>query len=645
MELGWPWDGGSPAGFSFPRSVAMPQSKLKIALVGQPNSGKSTLFNALVGLKAIASNFPGTTVEILRGRAFISGKPAEIVDLPGIYSLFAEDPAERVARDFLLSERPDLIVNVIDASVLSRSLSLTLELAELGIPMVVVLNMADEAEHKGIRIDREKLSEILGVPVVFTVASRGMGLRELLSVLPKATIPKPPVYSPPMEKAIAALLQAGEDSRGDPSLPPRFSAILRLTEGKDLPEGIKEELRGKGEEEPVWILAEERAALAHRIFREVARVERAKVGLREHLDDLLMHPVFSYPLLLLALFLLFFLTFKVGGALEGLLLPALEELSARAREALGSGFFAQILGGAADGLFAGIGIALPYLLPFYFLLAVLEDVGYLPRIGFLLDGLMHRLGLHGKSVIPFVLGYGCSVPAVLATRILEDERDRLLTAGLAVLIPCAARTVVVFGLVGRFIGPGAAFALYLGNILVVALLAYLLSKIFPAAGPGLLLEIPPYRVPAVRTTLGKTWLRLREFVKVAWPLLIVSSAILSLAQALNAERYLNLLALPFTFPLGLPVQTGVPLVFAVLRKELALLLLGQALGTEDFAAVLSRGQMLVFTTFILFFMPCLATVAALGREMGWRRTALVALSTTGLALLLGLLVRLFAALV
>jgi len=641
MELAWPWEEDLPGESSFPRSKIMPQNKLKIALVGQPNSGKSTLFNALVGLKAIASNFPGTTVEILRGRAFISGKPAEIVDLPGIYSLFAEDPAERVARDFLLTERPDLIINVIDASVLSRSLSLTLELAELEIPMVVVLNMADEAEHKGIRIDREKLSEILGVPVVLTVASRGVGLRELLSALPKAAVPKPPVYSPPVEKAISALLLPGKDSQEGPSFPPRFSAILRLAEGKDLPEGLKEELRCKGEEEPAWILAEERAALAHRIFREVARVERAKVGFREHLDDLLMHPIFGYPFLLLALFLLFFLTFKVGGALEGLLLPALEELSAWIRETLGAGVLPEVLGGALDGLFAGIGIAIPYLLPFYLLLALLEDVGYLPRLGFLLDGLMHRLGLHGKSVIPLVLGYGCSVPAVLATRILEDERDRLLTAGLAVLIPCAARTVVVFGLVGRFIGPAAAFALYLGNILVVALLAYFLSRIFPAAGPGLILEIPPYRVPALRTTLGKTWLRLREFVKVAWPLLIVSSAILSLAQGLGAERYLNLLALPFTFPLGLPVQTGVPLVFAVLRKELALLLLGQALGTENFAAVLSRGQMVVFTTFILFFMPCLATVAALGWEIGWRRTGLVALGTTGLALLLGLLVRLF----
>jgi ferrous iron transport protein B len=259
-------------------------------------------------------------------------------------------------------------------------------------------------------------------------------------------------------------------------------------------------------------------------------------------------------------------------------MPGLEELGEKLREILGSGVLSQALAGAVDGLFAGIGIALPYLLPFYLLLSVLEDVGYLPRLGFLLDGLMHRLGLHGKSVIPFVLGYGCSVPAVLATRILEDERDRLITAALAVMIPCAARTVVIFGLVGRFLGPWMALGLYLGNALVVAVAATILAHFFPATGPGLIMEIPPYRWPTVRITLGKTWLRLREFVKVAWPILIGSSFILALAEALGWQSYLNSAARIFTWPLGLPAQTGVPLIFGVLRKELALLLLAQAMG-------------------------------------------------------------------
>jgi len=613
---------------------------LRVALVGQPNSGKSTIFNALVGLKAVASNFPGTTVEILRGRAMLAGRPAEVVDLPGIYSLTAEDPAERVARDFLLGEKVELIINVIDASVLLRSLSLTLELAELGIPMVVVLNMADEAEHKGLKIEGEKLAEILGVPVVSTIASRGVGLKDLLLAIPKARVPNPPRYSPAVEEAIEAVLPKVKEDPKYAGLPERYAA-LRFLSAEDLPEEIRGRLGCEKDEDPALILADQRAALAARIFHEVARVERAKPGIRERLDDVLMHPIFAYPLLLVVLFALFFLTFKVGGLLEGLIMPPLEGLSETVRELFGGGVLPQALAGALDGLFAGIGIALPYLVPFYFLLALLEDVGYLPRLGFLLDGFMHRLGLHGKSVIPFVLGYGCSVPAVLATRILEDERDRIVTAALAVLIPCAARTVVIFGLVGRFLGPWLAFVLYLGNVLVIAIAGAILARIFPATGPGLIMEIPPYRVPTVRTTLGKTWLRLRDFVKVAWPILVASSFVLALFQALGWEPYLNAAARVFTWPLGLPAASGVPLVFGILRKELALLLLAQAMGTENFQAVLSPGQMLVFTVFTIFYMPCLATVGALIREIGGRRTLLVILGTTGLALVLGVLTHLF----
>ncbi len=615
---------------------------MRVALVGQPNSGKSTLFNALVGLRAVASNFPGTTVEILRGRTALAGKPAEIVDLPGIYSLFAQDPAERVAREFLLSEKIDVIINVVDASLLSRSLVLTLELMELGVPMVVVLNMADEAEHKGVRIDAEKLTKILGVPVVFTVASRGIGLKELVSVLSQARVPPNPRYSDRLEALIPKLSAFAQDDHELRKLPGRYAALALLQQGQDLPSFAKEALAAWGVEDSAELLADERFALAGRIFREVTTLTHARVGIREQLDDVLMHPVFGYVFLALALFLLFFLTFRVGSALEELIFPVLEGFSARAVEALAGNWAGQLLAGALDGLLAGMAIAIPYLLPFFALLALLEDVGYLPRVGFLLDSLMHRLGLHGKSVIPLLLGYGCSVPAVLATRILEDERDRFVSAVLAVLIPCAARTVVIHGLAGRFLGPAVALSLYLGNVVVVAVGAALLGRIFPAVGPGLILEIPPYRAPTIRTTLGKTWLRLREFVKVAWPLLVLSSLVLALFQALDWEGILTTVSKAFTWPLGLPEEAGVPLMFGVLRKELALLLLAQALGTADFATVLTQAQMLVFTVFTMFYLPCVATVAVLGREMGWRRTGLVILVTTGLALLLGLIVRLLA---
>ncbi|MGC9529074.1 MAG: ferrous iron transport protein B [Candidatus Bipolaricaulaceae bacterium] len=622
----------------------------RIALVGQPNAGKSTLFNALVGYRAVASNFPGTTVEALRGRALIAGRSVEVVDLPGVYSLLAGDRAEQVTRDFLTSGQVDAVVDVVDASLLGRSLDLTLELAELGLPLVVCLNMVDEAEHKGVRVDAERLSALLGVPVVATVAVRGVGLKGLLAAIPAARAARPPAYAADVEAALSALTESAAPLADAAGLPPRYVA-MRLLAGDPPPDAVgrlgmadevrraQEELsRGRGED-PAVVLSGERHVLALRLFGQVAQVAHARVGWRERLDDVLMHPVGAYPLLALVLFGLFWVVFQVGGVLEGLLLPPLEGLSAALGQALGGGVAAQVVVGAFQGLWAGVAIVLPYLVPFLFFLAFLEDVGYLPRVGFLMDGLMHRIGLHGKSVIPFLLGYGCSVPAVLATRILEDERDRLVTAALAVMVPCAGRAIVVFGLVARFVGPAVAFGLYVMNAVVIALAGWAVKKFLPGLGPGLILEIPPYRRPSLSTTAAKVWLRLREFTVVAWPLLVVSSALLALAQAVGWTQALNVAARPLTWPLGLPAETGVPLALGILRKELSLVMLTRALGTARLSAVLSPGQMVVFTGFVLFYMPCLATLAALGRELGARRTALVLLGTTGVALTVAVVLR------
>lgn len=618
-----------------------------IALVGQPNSGKSTLFNALAGYRAVSSNFPGTTVELLRGKALIGGRPAEIVDLPGTYSLLAGDRAEQVTRDFLLSDQVDVVVNVIDASLLGRSLELTLELAELGLPMVVCLNMMDEAKRKGIRIDSEKLSQLLGVPVVETVASRGVGLSRLTAAISRAKPARPPRYSADVERVIGRIEELAAPRAG--GLPSRYLAISLLAGESPGDAGSSElsaeverarrelaELRG---EDPALVLSSERHAAALNLFEQVAQVGHARVDWRERLDQVLMHPLLSYPLLLLVLWGMFWVVFKVGGILEGVLIPPLEGVTDSLEALLGGGVVAHVLVGAFQGLWAGLAIALPYLVPFLFILALMEDVGYLPRVGYLMDALMHKMGLHGKSVIPFLLGYGCSVPAVLATRILEDERDRLITAALAVMVPCAGRAIVIFGLVGQYVGPLWAFGLYLLNIVVIVLAGWILKKLLPGMGPGLILEIPPYRLPSLRTLLGKTWLRLKEFVVIAWPLLVVTSAGFALIEALGWARALNTGVRFITWPLGLPPETGVPLVFGILRKELSLLMLAQAFGTAQFSQVLSQAQMIVFTGFVLFYMPCLATVAALGKELGWRRSAIVLLGTTGLALLVGLLLR------
>jgi len=400
-----------------------------------------------------------------------------------------------------------------------------------------------------------------------------------------------------------------------------------------LPQTV-EEARGKiaraRGEDPALVLSAERHAAAVSFFEQVTEVGHAHVGWRERADDLLMHPLLGYLFLGLILFGLFWAVFKVGGILEGLLLPPLEELSQGLGALLGQGLFSQLMVGAFQGLWAGVAIVLPYLVPFLFLLALLEDVGYLPRVGYLMDALMHRIGLHGKSVIPFLLGYGCSVPAVLATRILEDERDRLVTAALAVMVPCAGRAIVVFGLVGRYVGPLAAFGLYAFNLVVIALAGWLLARLLPGTGPGLIMEIPPYRRPNLHTLLGKVWLRLKDFVVVAWPLLIGTSALFALLQALGWS--------PAGAPEGgrgsacvwHPAQGTVP------GDAHPGLWDGRAFPRAQpgakLSSALSQGQMVVFAGFVLFYMPCLATLAALGRELGPRKTGLVLLGTTGVAL-------------
>lgn len=649
---GWPSAAASP-GTSSSSPLVRPLSPVvreplrprRVALVGQPNAGKSTLFNAIVGYRAVVANFPGTTVEAIHGLASVGGRRVEVVDLPGTYSLLADDPAERVTREFLLSREVDAVVHVVDASLLGRSLELTLELAELGTPTVLCLNMMDEAEHKGIAIDREALSSLLGIPVVPTIASRGQGVVELLAAFSQARPVRRPPYTPDVERALARIMEA-MPGNSDLQAPSPLYQAAQLLGGADtvldpelagVVEGARAELgRGRGED-PRLILADERHAQAMRLFEAAARVGQPRIGWRERLDDVLMHPVFGYPALVLVLLGMFALVFWVGGMVEGILSPWLAEISEGITPKVGPSLLAAFLVGAWDGLAAGIAIVLPYLLPFLLLLAFLEDVGYMPRVGFLLDGLMHNVGLHGKSVIPFLLGYGCTVPAILTTRILEEERDRLVTAALAVMVPCAGRTIVVMGLVGRYVGPLAALLLYLGNVIVVAVAGWVLTRLVPGEGPGLILEIPPYRRPRLQNLLGKTWLRLRGFVMLALPLLTVSSAFLALAETVGGTRWLNAFVRFLTWPMGLPAEAGVPLVLGILRKELSLVMLEGALpgGVE----ALSWVQMIVFTVFVLFYVPCVATVGALGREFGWRRTGLVVLGTTGLGLVLALLAR------
>jgi ferrous iron transport protein B len=634
-----------------------------VIFLGQPNSGKSTLFNAIAGHKALTSNFPGTSYKHTHSEVNIEGRLLNVVDLPGTYSLNPSEPAEKVILSHLFQEKPDLIVNVVDASILGRSLELTLELLELGYPIIVALNMVDLAEKKGVHIDPKKLEKLLGVRVVPTVASHGRGLRELLEAAFFCLENRCPVvslsWSGDVEEEVSRLaerLPAEIIVAGNP----RFTAIKLIEANKTFcvellaeaePE-LKSELdlakkriEDKRRAPAYEVIAAERHHLALKLFEQGSRVRRGKqLSWDQSVDDFIMHPILGYLILVLIFLTFFFLIFKIGGPLEGLLLGPLARLRTLLSGWLGAGLIFHLADGLLQGVGGGAAIVLPYFVPLLFFMAFLEDLGYLARAGFLLDTFMHRIGLHGKSVSPFILGFGCNVPAVLSTRILESRRDRVITSLLIPFIPCSARTTIILALVAFYLGPAWALGFYFFNILLVAVIGRVLSLFFKDPSPGLILEIPSLKAPSLMTMARKTYLQLKSFVKFAWPLLVGGSMVLSLLQFLALDKVLNAAFSPLVVHgLGLPQPLGITLVFGFLRKELSLIMMLQALGVEykNLLTVISREQILVFTVFISFFIPCLSTFAILWKETGKKIAFLSAGLSVTVAIAVSLLVRLF----
>ena len=562
---------------------------MRVALIGLPNCGKSTLFNQVAGYKAETGNFSGTTVTFTESRVRVAGEVIELVDLPGAYSLDEGSPAEQEAARYLNSRDVDVIINVADSTQLSAALSLTLELAALNKPLILALNMVDEAARMGLQINAEGLSNELNVPVLPLVASKGRGVKGLF--------------------------------------------IKALEVGRKAETGKQNADNGTQN-------AEDRHSLAVTLAKKYVIQGERRIIWRDRLDNLLLHSVWGYAIMLFVLYLFFQTVYGIGKVSEPPLLAFFNWTMYIILSPLTAGsFISQILLGVLQGIAAGVAIVLPYLLPFLLGLGVLEDIGYLPRVAFLMDAFMHRIGLHGKAIVPFILGYGCNVPAVMSTRTLEEPRDRYIAAALAVLVPCAARLAVVFGLVAFYLGPVAAFALYLFNLLVIALTGKLLSQMTPENIPGLIMEMPTYRIPTLKNVFGKSWFRVREFVVEAWPVLIVGSAVLAALNYFGLAYIFNWLVRPVTWLIGLPAEVGVPLIFGILRKELSLVMLSQALGTADFRSALSSEQMIVYATFVMFYLPCLATLSILRRELGTRAMLTISALTVVVALLAALLVR------
>ena len=628
------------------------KSDLVVALAGQPNCGKSTIFNAVAGFKVNTGNFSGTTVSFTETDVYIGGRTIRLIDLPGTYSLTAHDAAERVARDYLLSGRVDVIINVIDTSLLARSLELTLQLIEMDVPMVVALNMFDEAQKKGMEIDIPKLKSLTGVEACPLVAVQGSGVHELfetaIRVAQEGFKRVAPVYDRDVEECIAAILARYPSALRERlavderfvviqllEMDEEFETITRETDS-DFMEYVHECRRSLAQIHD-WpesgVFASHRHALVLDLFEEVAVVKsRAAVSPGEAIDRFIINPVGGLAATVGVFFSMFAVSFWIGNLIAGLVEGPLDSFGIYLNGHV-SGSAGILVSGIYDGFTAGVGIVLPYLIPLLVVLSLLEDTGLLPRIAFMVDGLLHRFGLHGKSVVPIIMGYGCNVPAIMAARNLEYERDRVVTMLMVPFIACSARTVIILALAGKYLGAGYTTLIYLGNIAIALGISSALSRFSSDLSPGIIMDVPPLRRPYLHIVSRKVWVRILEFLLFAWPIIAVSSIALAVFSFIGIDGAINRLFSPVTeIILRLPSELGITLFLGIFRKELTLIMLNSALDTADVSLVLSPEQILVLVVFTVLYIPCIATITTLWKEGGAKVALLSIVLNTSVAL-------------
>jgi len=623
---------------------------MRIALTGNPNVGKSVLFSKLTGVGVISSNYPGTTVEYREGRTAFSGMTIDVIDLPGSYSLAGNTEDERVATDMLFDQRPDVVIDVMDATRLERNLVHLFELIESGYNVVAALNMHDLAVKTGLSIDAKELESILGIPVVPTVATKDEGVDELLRVAiqlrRRSTFRVR--YDSHIEEMLTRLEGMLKEEEWD--IPLR-SAALRLLTGDDRvitkaekavaaeATRLSDDFERRHGESVIVHIGRDRFGEAGRVAGEV--VSRTSPQKRAALSDLTIRPATGIPILLLVLGATFLVLVFGGGALERFLVSGYQDLARGFFDDIEAGASSAYLRGAYEGIYISIeamlAIVVPYILVFYIMLSLLEDTGYLVRVVSLLDGVMHRVGLHGRAIIPIVVGYGCNVPAILATRTMGSRRERLILATLITIsVPCSAQTAIIIGTVGNYAGPEWAlllFGILLALLLILGLAMHRLMRFEPS---GLFLEIPELRWPTVGQTVTKTYIRVKEFLTIAFPLLLLGSIVLEILMAEGVLQRLVDPAEPFmTGVLGLPAVTVVALVFGILRKEMALQMLMVLFGTSSLALALSEPQMFTFAIVMAVFMPCLAALAVLVKEFGVKMTAIITAASVVIAIGLG----------
>jgi ferrous iron transport protein B len=674
-------------------------SRYIIALAGNPNSGKTTIFNNLTGSRQKVGNWGGVTVAKKEGIARYNGIEYTVIDLPGTYSLSAYSLEEVIARDFIVEGKPDLVIHVVDSGNLERNLYLTTQLIELGAPLVIALNMFDEAQSKGLEVDYNLLSKLLGIPMIPTVGHRGKGIDKLMEIAGKMIeenasrsrylqIP----YGNEIEDEIGEIQKVilsadGLANRYSPrwlavKLLENDSVVKKRLELQNIDGVLKQATLSRDHVQEMFdddcetVLTDRRYGFIAGALRETTRMSKEqRQTISDHIDNVLTNRLLGFPVFFLFMWLLFELTFTLGAYPQGWIAAGITWLSHVTISVMHPSLLRDLM---VDGILTGVGgvlVFLPQILILFLGISVLEDTGYMARAAFIMDKVMHTLGLHGKSFIPLVMGFGCNVPAIMATRTLESRRDRLLTILINPLMSCSARLPVYVLVAGTFFGVAAGhviFSLYLLGIALAMGVGQIFRRtLFRGETSPFVMELPPYRIPTMRSTLIHMWDRGSIYLKkmgglilsfsiIIWflsafprqpePVAIVPNAGATVAHQAVADpaapgNYEHLahtyigkighMIEPALRPLGFDWQMSVSLLTGFVAKEIVVSTMGVLYGTDqahDSKAAMARGlkrsiasplAAYAFLVFVLLYTPCLATVITIRREAGgWKWAAL-----------------------
>ena len=611
---------------------------MKIALLGNPGVGKSLIFNQLTGLGVEVNKYPGSTVTLESGNVCYKKDKIELIDLPGVYSLDGNSEEEVLVRRFLEKKGADIIIAVLDATKLERNLYLLAQVAEYSQPMIALVNRIDDAEAEGLRIDTGRLAEIIGIDVLLTAASLGKNIDRILPLALSSA--REPTLFIPYDHHVEAATRTLEKTMGTP----RYKNLLALQEEgdelalRDAASSIAREIEQRHRMSVSQIIATNRHNFARTVAAEVVKKSPEK---REFdLDRILTRAFPGIPLLCLILFSLLLTVFVVGSWMEAIIVQTFTTYIINPFMTLALPPLLQRLGfSVLVALEAGLGIAFPFVFTFYVGLSILEDTGYMTRAAFLADRAMHRIGLHGEALIPMVIGFGCTVPAVLSLRLLKTRREKTIAAFLITMVPCSARTVVIAGIVAAFVGIFWAFSIYLIVFILIIITAVVLSRMTPGDQFGMIVEMSPLKMPRTRFVLQKSWLRIKEFLFIAMPLLIATSIVLGLFQYFGIIDAFQQFFAPITVSLlGLPEYASTALLFGIFRKELAFETLAVLAGTADLGSVMTSVQLYTFAIVSVLFIPCVSTIAVLYRQMGAKITILASLYSVLLGMTIGVLI-------